>query len=104
MKKILVPCDFSIPAINAFRFALDLAKQSDSSVHLLYVVELPVLHDSLLMPALYFEKAFMADLKLSTQKRFDKIIAKYNKENITVTSHVDFGATTKMIREHVKKQ
>lgn len=104
MKKILVPCDFSTTAINAFRFALDVAKQSTSSVHLLFVVELPVLHDSMLMPALYFEKAFMADLKLSAQKRLDKLIAKYNKGNTNVTSYVDFGATNKMIRDYAKKQ
>ena len=29
MKKILVPCDFSKPAINAYRFAIDVAAQSE---------------------------------------------------------------------------
>ena len=28
MKKILVPCDFSKPAVNAFRYALRIAKES----------------------------------------------------------------------------
>jgi nucleotide-binding universal stress UspA family protein len=46
MKKILVPCDFSKPAINAFRLALGIAQQSKGTVHLLHVIELPVMHDT----------------------------------------------------------
>lgn len=33
MKKILVPCDFSKPVSNAFRFALDIAAQSKGTIH-----------------------------------------------------------------------
>jgi nucleotide-binding universal stress UspA family protein len=49
MQKILVPCDFSEQAINAVRFALDLADQTTREVHLLHVIELPIIHDSMLM-------------------------------------------------------
>ena len=56
MKKILVPCDFSKQAINAYRFALDIAAQSKGTILLLHVIELPVLHDSVLMPVLNFEE------------------------------------------------
>jgi nucleotide-binding universal stress UspA family protein len=54
MKKILVPCDFSKQAINAYRYALDIAVQSKGTVHLLHIIELPVLHDTLIMPFLNF--------------------------------------------------
>jgi nucleotide-binding universal stress UspA family protein len=62
MKKILVPCDFSKPAINAYRFALDVAQQSKGTVHLLNVIELPILHDSVLMPVLNFEAQLLEEL------------------------------------------
>ena len=66
MKKLLVPCDFSQQALNAFQFALDIAAKSpNSSVHLLHVVELPVLHDSVLMPVLSFEQDLMEELNHS---------------------------------------
>ncbi len=46
MKKILVPCDFSKPAINALKFALDIAERSGGSVILAHVIELPVMYDT----------------------------------------------------------
>ena len=68
MKKILVPCDFSKPAINAFRFALNIGARSKGIIHLLFVIEQPVLHDSMLMPVLSIEQDFMDDMKLKAEK------------------------------------
>ena len=50
MKKILVPCDFSSTAIQAFRFACEIATVSKGEVFLLNVIELPFMHNSLLVP------------------------------------------------------
>ncbi len=44
MKNILVPCDFSKPAEDAFRFAIDIAKRSGGEVHVLYVIDMTSLH------------------------------------------------------------
>lgn len=101
MKKILVPCDFSKPAVNAFRFALDVALQSKGTVHLLHIVELPVLHDSVLMPVLNFEEQLLKELKEKAETEFKKLIAKYKIEGVKVTRHVVFGAVTTMILDYV---
>src|SRR5687768_17449374 len=63
MKNILVPCDFSKPAVNAFRFAIDMAMRSKGVIYLLNVVELPAIHDPIIMPVVAFEKDFMKELK-----------------------------------------
>ena len=63
MKKILVPCDFSKPAVNAFRYACDIAAKAKATVYVINVIELPVLHDTVLMPVLSFEAALMEELK-----------------------------------------
>lgn len=78
MKKILVPCDFSKPAINAYRFALDVARQSKGSVHLLYVIELPVMHDTVLMPVLNFEQQLLDDLRKSTDTDEERGILEFS--------------------------
>jgi len=44
MKNILIPCDFSKPAEEAFRFAVNIAKQNDGQVHVLYVIDITFLH------------------------------------------------------------
>jgi nucleotide-binding universal stress UspA family protein len=91
MKKILVPCDFSRPAINAFRFALDIAVRSKGTVHLLNVVELPVLQDSVLTPVLNFDEALLVESRIKAEKAFSKMIAKYNTGGVNVKTRVVFG-------------
>jgi nucleotide-binding universal stress UspA family protein len=103
MKKILVPFDFSKTAINAFRFALDIAAQSRGTVHLLYVIELSFVNDPIVMPAMTFDGAFFEDLREKTNKEFDKIISKYNLDG-KVTKNIEFGPIVKTIREFSSKQ
>jgi len=101
MKKILVPCDFSEQAVNAFRFALEVASQSKGEVHLINVIELPVMHDTVLMPVLTFEEVLFKELQQKTEKRFKKITTKYAKEDSNVKSKVLFGTTARMILDYI---
>ena len=104
MKKILVPCDFSKPAVNAFRFAMDIALKSKAMVQLINVIELPVVHDTIVTPVMTFEKGFMSDLTQKTKKEFDKLITKYKSESVTVKSDVEFGSPARMITDFAKKK
>jgi nucleotide-binding universal stress UspA family protein len=103
MKKILVPCDFSEPAVQAFKTAVEIAGKSDGEVVLLNVIELPVMHESVLMPTLSFEEAFIKDMKEHAEKNFRKMIEKWAKEGPRVTSFIEFGGTTPTIRDFVKE-
>ena len=94
MKKILVPCDFSEPSVKAFQFAVELANLTNGTIELLHVIELPVLHDTVLMPTLSFEEAFMKDAKANAEKSFEKLISKYAKEGPKVTHSITFGPVT----------
>ena len=93
MKKILVPCDFSDLAVQAFQFALQIAKQSNGEVILVNVIELPVLHDTMLMPILYFEENYLKDMKVSIDKNFEKLKTKWMTEGSKVRSLVECGST-----------
>lgn len=104
MKNILVPCDFSKPAINAFRFALDIAKKSKGDVYLLNVIELPAIHDPVIMPVVTFEKDFMKELKDKTNAQFDRIVAKYNHSGIRVKTEIAFGSPFRIIDETIRKK
>jgi nucleotide-binding universal stress UspA family protein len=103
MKKILVPCDFSEQAINAFRFAIDIARQSNGEVHLVHVIELPVLHDTVLMPVLSFEEALFEELREKAEKQFKKLETKYNDDSIKIKSKVVFGATSRMVLDYIEE-
>lgn len=104
MKKLLVPCDFSTPSLHAFQFALDAAHAANGTVYLLHVVELPVLHDSVLMPVLSFEEDLMNELKAKAQKEFDIIKRKYNTRDVKVVAGVLFGKIADVIRRYTKDQ
>lgn len=103
MKKILVPCDFSKPAINAYRSALEIASLSRGSIHLLHIVELPVMHDTVLMPVLNFEEALLNEFKEKAEERFGKITDKFTAKGVKVVSKVEFGAVSRMIQDYINK-
>ena len=101
MKKILVPCDFSKPSVNAFRFALDLAIRTKGSIELLHIIELPILHDTTLMPVLNFEEALLKELEAKATTSFVKMTEKYNTEGVKVTLTIGFGGVCKLIEDHI---
>lgn len=102
MKKILVPCDFSEQAINAFRFAADIAEQSKGEIHLINVVEVPVLHDSVLMPVMAYEEALFKELREKAEKHFVKLVVKHAPNIKKVTSKVIFGPVYRMLYDYIE--
>lgn len=104
MKKILVPCDFSEQAVNAFRFAADVAAQSKGEVHLVHVIELPVMHDSVLMPVMSFEEALLKELREKAEKEFNKLKNKFGAAGVNIISSVIFGGTSRMITDYITDQ
>ncbi|MEK6782376.1 MAG: universal stress protein [Bacteroidota bacterium] len=104
MKKILVPCDFSDSAVQAFKFAVEIANQSEGEIILLNVIELPVMHDTMIMPTLSFEESFLKDMKVSAEKNFSQMIGKWAKEGPKVSSFIEFGPTVHAIQQFVTEK
>lgn len=104
MKRILVPCDFSEPAIQAFRFAVEIAQQSKGEIALLHVVDIPVMYDTVLMPTLQFEADTIREMKAKAEKDFEKMRTKWSKGGIVIRSIVEFGSATPTIIRVIKEQ
>jgi nucleotide-binding universal stress UspA family protein len=102
MQSILVPCDFSEQAISAYRFALDLARQSKREVHVVHVIELPVIHDSMLMPTLSFEANMMNELSVSAEERFAQLVATAASD-LPVVTKVVFGNTSLLLLDYIRE-
>lgn len=101
MKKILVPCDFSKQAVNAFRFALDCARQSGGEVHLQHIIEIPVLHDSVLMPVLSFEEVLLKEMKEKSEAEYGKLLKKYTEPKDKVKTVTEFGTTSRSVLSYI---
>lgn len=104
MKKILVPCDFSDSAVQAFKFAVEVANQSKGEVLLLNVVELPVIHENVMMPTFSFEDTFLNEMKERADKDFTKMKTKWAKDGPKVSTFVEYGAPTPTISQFVDKK
>jgi len=103
MKKILVPCDFSNTAVQAFRFACEVASISKGEVFVLNVIELPSLHNSLLVPIQAYEAAFLKDVKLKAQRSFEKIKERYAGK-VKVHFYLEHGSVTEGVKRFASKK
>jgi nucleotide-binding universal stress UspA family protein len=103
MKKILVPCDFSAPSIQAFRLAADLAAQSKGEVFLLNVVEMPVLHSSLIVPIRAYENSFLKELREKATKNFIKLKEKWAKK-VKAHLYVEHGVVSQSINKFISRK
>jgi len=103
MKKILVPCDFSDSALQAFKFAVEIANQSKGEIILLNVVEIPVIHDSVMVPAMSFEESYLKDMKERAGHDFAKMISKWAKNGPKVKPYVEYGVVTPMISQFIEE-
>lgn len=104
MKKILVPCDFSDSAIQAFKFAIEVANQGKGEIILLNVVELPVIHENIMVPTFSFEDSYLKEMKERADKDFVKMKTKWAKDGPKVSAFVQYGAPTPTISSFVKDQ
>ena len=103
MKKILVPCDFSDTAVQAFRFACEIASTSKGEVFVLNVVEVPVLHSSMLVPIQSYEKSLIKALKGKASRNFEKIKEKWGGK-VKIYLAVEPGSVAATIGKFVKKK
>ena len=46
MKRILIPCDFSAPARQAYRFAIELAQASKGEIYVITTIAVPILFET----------------------------------------------------------
>jgi nucleotide-binding universal stress UspA family protein len=103
MKKILVPCDFSDTALQAFRYACEIATVSKGEILLLNIIELPSIHTSLFVPAQAYESDYLKGLKLKAHKNFEKMKEKWA-GNVKVHLTLEQGSVTSAIKKFVDRK
>ena len=91
MKRILVPTDFSAPAQQALQFAVNIAESNRGQIHVVHVVDLPLMNDSLLTPTIYVDDTIVKDSVSKAQKSFDKMLDKYKTSEAKITTSVEYG-------------
>lgn len=74
MKKILVPCDFSYTAKQAYNFAVELAEKTEGEVFVLRVIDLPFSYESAYAAGHFsHEEKLLQQLQDVAQKNFESL-------------------------------
>lgn len=105
MQRILVPCDFSAPAMEAYKFALEIATASDGEVFILKAIDLPImLAGGFDVQPYTFDPSILKDLEEEAKKRFSEMKAKYNAGRTPTSFHVSIGSVTPTVREFIEEK
>lgn len=99
--KILIPCDFSEHAVNAFRLAVDIAHASGAELHLLNVIELPIMHDDVLTPMPSFDETLLKELSDGAEAKFAALKKNYAKEHLFIQTKIEFGPIVPAILDYL---
>jgi nucleotide-binding universal stress UspA family protein len=88
MKKILVPCDFSDTALQAYDFAMNLAARANAEVLVLKVFDLPFLYETTFgATPQYFDTGILKDIEADAVITFEKMKARHlRKEMVSFTT------------------
>lgn len=103
MKKILVPCDFSEPSLEAFQFATDLAARSGGKVIVLKVIDLPIVSygASIDIPIYNYSPSLLKDLEIEARKSYEKVFKKFGKGSNTISFDLVHGPISATILDYI---
>jgi nucleotide-binding universal stress UspA family protein len=101
MKKILVPCDFSKPAIEAYKFAINIASKTNGEVFVLHVINIPIITDAAMMGGAY-DSLMIIGIEEEAKKQFEKMKAAWGGNNIPSSIRISTGYTQTVIMSSIE--
>jgi nucleotide-binding universal stress UspA family protein len=102
MKRILVPCDFSECAQNAYTFALDIAKKTNGELFVIHAIDLPFIYDAPLygIPYMVDTNGLMTELENVAKENFRKMKSSHSVQH-DISFEVCHGPVTATIRKFI---
>lgn len=105
MKKILVPCDFSDQAIQAYKLAMDTATISGGEVLVLKVIDLPFLYESAFgMQPSWHDPTLILKLEDEFRRNYEKLKKLYAEVPAPVSLLIERGPVTLTILRVIDEQ
>ncbi|HEY9047140.1 MAG TPA: universal stress protein [Ohtaekwangia sp.] len=104
MKKILVPCDFSGTAMQAFDLAVEIAKKSKGEVLVMHAIEFaPAYETSFVAQPYVFNATMQEELEKDAQKNFEEMMRTrdIDIDSLPVSFYTDHGTITDTITQFI---
>lgn len=105
MKNILVPCDFSIPSFEAYKFAMEYASETGGMVKVLHAINVAAMYVPNMEGGgpLAYEPTFLSVLEDDARKRMDTMRASVP-QDIPSTLDIWYGDIVTCIRQAIDEK
>ncbi len=104
MQRILVPCDFSSPAQEAYKLAAGIAAKNNGEVLLLHVINIPVVYDPGLGGLPYTDPTLLEDLEAAGIKNFETLLSDASIPAVRSSYHITNGDILSCILEYSEEK
>lgn len=102
MKRILVPCDFSETAREAFKFAVQLTQQSSGELHVLFVIDMTFMGGGPSLSHAYtFNVQFLREMERESENKFQKMWEKLAPVTLAAKFRHRIGSLADETRQYV---
>lgn len=103
MKKILVPCDFSKSANEAYKVAIDLALKTKGEIFLLHVVPISNLYSTgFAGEPLAFDPGYYGQMEKDIKIELDKLVKIGTGKSLKVSTEVVYGDVIVSVKNMIK--
>ncbi|HEY5749832.1 MAG TPA: universal stress protein [Chryseolinea sp.] len=100
MKKILVPCDFSQPARDAFQVATEIAAKSKGEITVLHVIYFPVVSDPYYGAPINYTGDLITQMEDDAKTEFERMMQKVP-ASIPVKLQIEMGNVLETIKQTI---
>lgn len=102
MKKILVPCDFSMPAQEAFKFAVQIATQSQGEIHVLYIMDIAFMNGRPTLSYTFaFNVNFLKDVAQEAEAKYHDMRDQFAPKELPVRFTHKLGTLIPDIKQYI---
>src|SRR5688572_22997495 len=104
MNRVLVLCDLSLPAQEAYKLAVSIAAKSNGEVFLLHVINVPVIYDPGLGGVPYSDPTLLEDLEGASIKKFEMLQADHGILSVRTSYHITNGDILSSVLEYSEEK
>ncbi len=103
MKRILVPCDFSAPAVQAYMMANNIAAKSNGEIHVIHAIDLPMMYETTYgIPPYVFDPSLLATIEDQARENFNKMLESAGKKVDKVSFDAINGTVNSTILDYIE--
>lgn len=105
MKRILVPCDFSVPAVQAYLMATHIAAKGNGEIFVVHAIDLPMMYETAYgIPPYVFDPSLLDTIDEQAKENFNKMQASTGEKASKVSFEAINGTVNSTILDYIESK